>query len=365
MSTQPLSPSRPPGRWARRAGGVALLTVALVVVLAGAAAPLVAQPPTALETEVARLARTPGGTVGVGIRHLESGRAVYLNGDHAFLMGSTFKVPVAVQLLTRVDRGLERLDRKVPLLPSDLFPSGSLLSQRFGGPGDPGADLALRRYLELMLILSDNAATDVVLREIGGTAAVTARLRELGIDGIRVDRTVMEIYWEYTGLGAPPPPAVRSVAEFARRAGALSRERLAEAQAAFHASPKDRATPRAMVALLEAIWRRRALSPASTDVLLAVMRLEETGGERIQRRLPPGTTIASKTGTYGTVVANDVGIVTLPDGAGHLAVAVFTEDPTTDVAAKERIIADVARAAYDFFALAPGAGPSRSGPGAP
>jgi beta-lactamase class A len=50
-------------------------------------------------------------------------------------------------------------------------------------------------------------------------------------------------------------------------------------------------------------------------------------------------------------VVNDVGIVYLPEGAGHLAVVVFAEDSTTSEPAKERIIADIARAAYDFFLL--------------
>lgn len=306
----------------------------------------------ALAAEVRRLAHAAGGSVGVGIRHLERGEEVYVNGDRAFLMGSTVKVAVAITLLRRVDQGAERLDRRVPLLAGDLFPSGSLLSQRFRDTADPGADLALIRYLELMLILSDNAATDVILREIGGTAAVTARLRELGIQDLRVDRTVMQVYWDYLGLGEPPPVGERHLGTLAGRMAGRTSAALAEAQRAYHASEKDRATPRAMVRLLTLLWQRQALTPASTELLLGVMRREETGADRLAGRLPPGTPVASKTGTYGTIVANDVGIVSLPDGAGHLAVVVFTEDPATGIADKSRLIADVARAAYDYFLLA-------------
>jgi beta-lactamase class A len=202
-----------------------------------------------------------------------------------------------------------------------------------------------------MLILSDNAATDVILREVGGTAAVTARLRSLGIADMRVDRTVMQIYWDYVGLGEPPSLGDRNLDAMTRRMASRTPEQLAAAQRAYHADVKDRATPRAMIGLLAAIWRREAVSPASTDLLLSIMQREETGANRIRGRLPPGVTVANKTGTYGTVVVNDVGIVYLPGGAGHLAIAVFTEDSTTAEGPKERIIADVARAAYDFFAL--------------
>src|SRR5215210_2498942 len=58
-----------------------------------------------LEAEVTRLATIAGGKVGVAAIHLETGREVYLNRAEPFPMASTFKVPIAVQLLTRVDSG--------------------------------------------------------------------------------------------------------------------------------------------------------------------------------------------------------------------------------------------------------------------
>ena len=78
----------------------------LLVVAASAAAPQVRDPGLArLEQEVARLAPLAGGTVGVAAVHLESGREVYFNRVEPFPMASTYKVPIAVQLLTRVDQG--------------------------------------------------------------------------------------------------------------------------------------------------------------------------------------------------------------------------------------------------------------------
>jgi beta-lactamase class A len=329
--------------------------VGLAMLFATTALPAAAQAPSLepLAATIRRLADSSGASVGVGIRHVESGQEWYLNGDRPFLMGSTFKIAVAVQLLTLVDHGRERLDRLVPLLPGDIFPSGSLLSERFGTGPDPGVQLAIRRYLELMLILSDNSATDVILRHAGGTAAVMERVRALGIVGMRVDRTVMEIYRDYVGLDSLPPLERRNLGTFVALMRQLTPEQVAAAQRAYHASEKDRSTPRAMVDLLTKIWRREAISPGNTEELLAIMRREETGRDRIRRWLPAGTPVANKTGSYGTVVANDVGIIDLPDGAGHLVVAVFTEDQAASDAAKERLIADITNAAYRHFTSRP------------
>lgn len=110
-----------------------------------------------LEREVARIAAAAPAKVGVGIVHVESGRSVFVNRGEWFPMASTYKVPMAVEVLSRVDRGDLRLDSLVPIERADVVPFGSLLTDRFG-EGEPGAVLSVRRYLELMLRLSDNTA---------------------------------------------------------------------------------------------------------------------------------------------------------------------------------------------------------------
>lgn len=156
-----------------------MATVGLVVGMAG---PARAQVET-LEREVARIAAAAA-KVGVGIVHVESGRSVFVNRDEWFPMASTYKVPMAVEVLTRVDRGTLRLDSLVPIERADVVPFGSLLTERFG-EGEPGAVLSVRRYLELMLRLSDNTATDILLRLTGGTAAVQGRVEGLASPGCR------------------------------------------------------------------------------------------------------------------------------------------------------------------------------------
>ena len=73
-----------------------------------------------------------------------------------------------------------------------------------------------------------------------------------------------------------------------------------------------------------------------------------TGLRRIRGGVPEGTPVADKTGSGpGGSASNDVGIVTLPGGQGHLAVAVLVSGSKKPVAAQEKLIADVARALYD------------------
>src|SRR5579862_8446086 len=105
-----------------------------------------------LESEITRLSKIGGGTLGVTAVHLETGRRVSVNGKDHFPMASTYKVPIAVQLLTRVDKGEVRLDHMVTLEPSDLHPGSGTLSDLFN---KPGVVLSVRNLLELMLLISD------------------------------------------------------------------------------------------------------------------------------------------------------------------------------------------------------------------
>jgi beta-lactamase class A len=79
------------------------------------------------------------------------------------------------------------------------------------------------------------------------------------------------------------------------------------------------------------------------------MERARTGGERrLRANLPPGTPVADKTGS-GTAATNDIGIITLPDSKGHLAIAVLINGTKSKTEAQEKLIAEIARAAYDAF----------------
>ncbi|HJU65584.1 MAG TPA: class A beta-lactamase [Gemmatimonadaceae bacterium] len=304
-----------------------------------------------LEAEIGRLTKISGGKVGVGVIHLETGRELFVNRDEPFPMASTYKVPIAVQLLTKVDSGRVRLDSLVTLQPSDLHPGSGTLTELFD---DPGVALSLRNLLELMLIISDNSATDVVLRTAGAGAAVNARLKTLGVSGVSVDRPTVNLIADAIGVKNLPPEKELTIKRFGELVRAVPEPDRKAASEAFYRDRRDTSTPEGMARLLEKIWRKQALSPASSDLLLDIMLRCTTGAARIKGYLPPDTPVMHKTGTLGIGVANDVGIIRLPGDAGHVAVAVFVKESTLDTPTQERAIAQISRAVYDYFTFVTG-----------
>ncbi|HYV06556.1 MAG TPA: class A beta-lactamase [Blastocatellia bacterium] len=302
-----------------------------------------------LEREMARVAKVSGGVVGATAIHLETGRRVSLNGAERFPMASTFKVPLAVQLLTRVDKGELKLDQTIEVKQSDLHPGSGTLSDLFN---KGGLSVSVRNLMELMLLISDNSATDILLREAGGGEAVTGRMRSLGIEGINVNRSCARLIADWVGVSNLPPEETWTPEMFKVLFSAVKPEEQKAAVARFDSDTRDTSTPDGMAALLERIFRRDLLKPESAELLLDIMRRCRTGEARLRGILPDGTEIAHKTGTIGRST-NDVGIITLPDGAGHLAIAVFVKASDKDGAARERAIAEVARAAHDFFLFQP------------
>lgn len=298
-----------------------------------------------LEREIARLGKASGGITGATAIHIETGRRVALNGNDRFPLASSYKVPIAVQLLTLVDQGKVRLDQMIELKTSDLHPGSGTLTNLFS---KPGVALSVRNLMELMLLISDNSATDICLRLAGGADAVTARMKELGINGLTVSRPTIGLISDWLGL----TEADWSSAELKYKRTLNDEERKATAKK-FDADIRDTSTPEAMADLLVKIYRKDILKPASAELLYDIMRRCQTGDARLKGILPAGTEVAHKTGTIGGTT-NDVGIITLPDNAGHVAIAVFIKSSEKEMPQRERVIAEIARAVHDYFLFQPG-----------
>lgn len=304
-----------------------------------------------LEAEIGRLSAISGGKVGVGIMHIETGRELFVNGSEPFPMASTVKVPIAVELLTRVQAGSVRLDSMITLQPSDLHPGSGTLTGLFN---DPGVSLSVHNLLELMLLISDNSATDMVLKVAGNGPSVNARLAALGIRGISVDRPTIHLIADAVGVKNLGPESGWTLAAFDSLRRLVTPAEQQAARVTFYQDRRDTSTPESMARLLAKIARGEALGPERTAQLLDILLRVETGAARLKGMLPPGTPVRHKTGSLGLGVTNDVGIVDLPRGAGRLVVAVFVKEATRDVASQENAIAQIARAAYDYFSFNPG-----------
>jgi beta-lactamase class A len=315
-----------------------ILALLLLAPFAWSAEPL-------LEREFARFDTMSGGTMGIAAIHLESGRSAWLNPDEAFPMASTYKVPVAVRLLGMVDDGELALDRRVDIGVDEYSPGSGMLAKLLD---DPGLSVSIHNLLEIMLLISDNTATDRLLETVGGGAAVTKHMEEIGVDGVRVDRPTIRLIGDWLGVEDMPSASGRRWEDYEALVDALPEGEREQAQRAFELDPRDTATPRGMATLLEKIWRGDVLRTASRELLIDIMERCETGEARLKGLLPANTVVAHKTGSIGRTT-NDVGVITLPDDAGHVVVVAFVKNSELDGPERERAIAEAARAAYDYF----------------
>lgn len=297
-----------------------------------------------LQKEIARFEPLSGGKIGVGIYHIETGRELYFNENEGFPMASSFKVAIAVQLLKQVERKALRLDSMINLQATDLHPGSGTLSNLFD---DPGVALSIRNLLELMLLISDNSATDLCLRLAGGSDVINKMLKTNGIEGQRIDRSTLKLIADYVGVAVADEHKM-TLEEFRKQAEKLTDAQEKQAAEAFSKDRQDTSTPKAMTQLLLKIWKGDLLNTENTKLLLDIMYRCQTGDTRLKGFLPPGTRVAHKTGTIGGT-ANDVGIIELPNNAGNVIISVFVKDSTKEIPEREKVIAHVARSVYDYF----------------
>lgn len=255
--------------------------------------------------------------IGVTAIHLESGRRVSVRGDERFPMGSVYKFPIVLTALRRVDDGTLKFEQTITIEPKDFSPGWSPL--RESAKGKP-ITITLRELLRNTVSISDNTASDATLRLLGGPVVVQKRMQELGVGGIRIDRsekTIAEHLHE--------PSGVKNYATDVR----------------------DTATPDEMVALLTAFWQRKdGLSKESHELLMQWMIETPTGARRVKAVVAKGSTVAHKTGTMPGVV-NDVAIVTSADGREHVVIAIFSKAGTSKDPLCEDDVAAAAKKAYE------------------
>jgi beta-lactamase class A len=304
---------------------------------------MAAGPAAAVQSEIANISKSIDGVVGVAAWRLDRrGETVLVNAEQQYPMASTFKVPIAATVLSQVDKGRLKLDQLVAIDPNMIVDSEGL-AETFH---HPGVSVSVENLLELMLTVSDNTATDTLEKLVGGPAVVTQWVRDQGISGLRVDRDTAGMIRDFYGL--PPGLSFPASLEAGLKANPRLEDKGDKPDPAFDNDPRDTASPTAMAELLERIYTGKALSPASTNLLREIQERNTTGKARIRARLPEGTIVAEKTGTIGGTV-NNVGVITLPNNAGKVIVAIFIKKSSRPVEERERVIADIARALYDYY----------------
>ena len=301
--------------------------------------------PDSIGAGLQRISRRVGGEVGVSALHVESGARISFNGDRRFPMASVSKVPMALEFLRRVDLGELDPAETIVVAPRDFRPGHSPLAAR---AGTRSVRLTADSLFSLMLAVSDNTATDVILNLSGGPEAASRRVRELGVEGVVVDRSEARTFADLVGLPDTIPESELHRHQYFRLRDALPDAHRQAARVRYGTDPRDTATPEGMTDLLLAIHEGKGLSPASRDRILDVMGRAKSGRNRMRGLLPRSTFVAHKTGTMGGAI-NDVGIVALPEEAGHLIVSVFVNTLRSTTWRRERTIAETTRLLYDYF----------------
>lgn len=278
-----------------------------------------------LERAFAEIAKDSQGRVGVYARVLETGESAELNADERFAMQSVVKVPISMAILRQVEEGKLQLDEKIVFGKDELVPSGMHSPLKDKNPN--GGEAVLKEMIRLASSESDGTAADVLQRVAGGAEGVNAYLASVGVEAMKVTYTHKEFSNNIE----------RQAANWATPKGAAALlEKLHEASAAD--SPAG-----------------RALTKPHADLLLRFMTETWTGANRLKGMLPPGTVVAHKTGSSGTFdgltpTANDVGILTTPSGR-RILIAVLVGDSRADEKTRDAVIARIAKAAWDKWAV--------------
>jgi len=266
-----------------------------------------------LERELAPLERS--GRLGVAVLDTGDGSVRGHRLDERFAMCSTFKLALAAMVLDRAASGGRALDARLRVGPGDLLahaPVAKAAVDAAAARGATVAELTVAELAEAAQTTSDNAAANVLLRDLGGPAAFTAFCRAHGDVVTRLDRF------------EPEMSDVRPGDE------------------------RDTTTPRAMAQLVARLFGG-ALAPAARQTLRQWMVATGTGAARVRQGLPSDWPAGDKTGTGGgdgvTVKCNDV-VWIEPPGRAPLVVAVYYDtgilaDWPSD--ADEAVLAEVGR----------------------
>lgn len=332
------------------AGAPASLPASEASSTSASSASMKALPPNALNQEAlsqkieALSEQAAPGVLGVAVKHLTTNELWSLHGGRAFPMQSVFKAPLGAAVLAQVDAGALSLTTPFEIRRADLSIFRSPIAARFSGEV---MTFTLKELLVAAVGDSDNTAADVLMKRIGGPASVNDFLASHKIQGMRVDRYETEMQTESNGIRAFDLSMItyEGVKAALEKVPAKARK---EAFNAYLKDPRDTSTPLAAVDFLEKLVAGSLLSAGSTALLLQIMEETQTGKNRLKAGLPPGARLAHKTGTsldvQGTNGAtNDIGIITLPNGA-QVAVAVFLSGATLAEEEREEILAEVARA---------------------
>ncbi|HEY7292676.1 MAG TPA: serine hydrolase [Vicinamibacterales bacterium] len=308
----------------RRAGSFPLAACLATTCVAFAAIAVVsAQPPAQtplqrLQAAIETVTRSVNATWGIYVKSLETGEEVAVNADRQMETMSTIKIPLMIEVLEQVKAGKFKLTDKYTFAQADSQP-GTGTIQRL----DPGAVMTVKDLVTMMIIVSDNTATEVLYRMVGGPDAVNHRMDAMGLKNTRAMNIPSKWF-----------PALRSAASTEQfyRDGKY---------------PFGLTTAREMGRLLEMMERGTLVDKTSSDLMLQIMR-----GQLYRTRIPryvTGYRIPHKTGDFLPYVGDDVGVL---EAEGRtIVLSVYTGNHFGSGEMLEDAIGLVSKEVADYFAF--------------
>lgn len=272
----------------------------------------------ALRQKIDSITSTKNAIVGVAINGNKTNDTLSINGQRHYPMQSVFKFPIALTILSEVDKGNLSLDQKIDIKKSELLPGlWSPIREKY----PEGATLTIAEIIEYTVALSDNVGCDVLLKLLGEPQVVENYFSSLGFNdfAVKINEETMQNNWDLQFLNWTTPIEANKILStfYENKNGLLSKD--------------------------------------SYDFIWNIMKGTKTGKNRLRGQLPEETVVAHKTGWSGknketgiTAAVNNIGIVFMPNGK-YFIISVFVTESKEEIEINERIISDISKATWDFL----------------
>jgi len=261
-----------------------------------------------LNDRIIEVIQNSGAQMGVALRHIESGQEIMINANAYYPLASVMKIPILVEACRQMALGkFTPADRWVLKTEDKNLPSGVLTFF------EDGLTPSVCDILTLMIIISDNTATDIMIKRLG-KEAINQYMEKLGLYHTHIRMTVRELF-EQILPNADPTQDLYDLAVAEKKRGSRKETR------AYQLTPENNvATPEDLTELLCQIFAGKTPDRKWSDFALKILLLQQLN-DRMPRFLPAGTRCAHKTGTIGGV-RNDSGIIYAGDQS-HVALTMF------------------------------------------
>ncbi|PKB15855.1 class A beta-lactamase, subclass A2 [Flavobacterium sp. 5] len=271
-----------------------------------------------LKSKIENILKGKKATVGVSIVANHYKDTLNINGNEHLPMQSVYKFPIALAVLSEIDKKKFTLHQKIKITKNELpYHTWSPIRDEYPN----GVTLTISDILRYTVSQSDNNGCDILLRFIGGTKVVEDYLSENKLTNISIKTTEEEMHQEWD------------------------------------VQYQNWATPIALNTLLIKSYDKtntQILSKENYKFLWKAMTETSTGLKRLRGQLPKKTIVAHKTGLSGTndknvtAATNDIGVIVLPNGE-PIFITVLVSDSTENAETNEKIISDIAKATWDYY----------------